>query len=457
MRWLLVSLLILPTSSYAAVTINEVAWMGDSVSANHEWIELYNDGASSVNVSGWTLTDGMNLNITLEGVIEATTQAVLERSSEESAPGTAFLVYTGALVNSGATLQLQRADGGLEDQVAGGENWGNIGGDNTTKETAQYTTSGWITAAPTPGQTNKTEGSVTSDTEDETKSSGSSGAKMKSIPASEPVVLILPGVNLQLAIDGRQVGYVQQEMSFTAEGSGIGSTLLESLSYDWNFGDGYTANGKSVTHRYQFPGTYVVTVYGNYKRQNQVARFEVTVLPVTLSLTRNKTGDLQINNDSPYEIDISGYQVVASREFVFAPRSVMLPNQTVTLKSSAVGGNARVYDETGQLVVSEQAASASAPVAPKPLVSKSSIVSTNVVIAPLVNTATNYGFKDSQAASASAPAAEEFTVPEIITIEKETLRGEIDTNQATEKWPYLFLILVILIASAATLYRPNTS
>jgi len=121
MKWCLLSLisLLLPYSAQAAVSISEVAWMGSSASANHEWIELHNDG-SAQDVSGWTLSDGVNLSIDLTGTISQNSYAVLERTSEDSAPGTAFLVYTGALVNTGATLRLTRSDGSLVDQVSGG-------------------------------------------------------------------------------------------------------------------------------------------------------------------------------------------------------------------------------------------------------------------------------------------------------------------------------------------------
>jgi len=145
MRWLLsVSLILLPAHIlFANVSISEVAWMGSHESANHEWIELFNSG-ESISVEGWTLGDGGNLTITLSGTIPANTYAVLERnrSDEGSTSVTPFLNYAGALVNSGATLTLLRADGSVADQVSGGENWQNIGGDNTTKDTAQYTSSG---------------------------------------------------------------------------------------------------------------------------------------------------------------------------------------------------------------------------------------------------------------------------------------------------------------------------
>jgi Lamin Tail Domain/PKD domain len=359
MRWVLgLSLLIIPNLSQAAVLINEVSWMGSTVSANHEWIELKNTSDSSVDVSGWKLSDGMNLSIELTGTIAPGAYAVLERSSDDSASGAAFLIYTGALVNTGATLKLTRADGGLEDQVAGGENWQSIGGDNVTKETAQYTTAGWVTGAATPNAANS--GVVKSPVETEESSSGSSSGNgnkngiIRSAPADETVRLTLPGVTLSLAIAGQKVGYVNQPIEFLVTPSGVGKSISDSLLYEWNFGDGATALGKEVVHSFRYPGKYVVTAYGLYKRQEQVTRHEITVLPVTLSLTRGEKGEIQMSNDSPYEIDISSYRVTGSKTFTFPEYSILLPNQTITLSKEQVGaGFIVVRDAASSVVVSE--------------------------------------------------------------------------------------------------------
>lgn len=451
MRWLTLLIFLYPFSSHAAVTINEVAWMGNNVSANHEWIELYNDGNAAVSVSDWNLNDGMNLDITLTGSIPAKGYAVLERTSDEAAPGAAFLIYTGALVNTGATLRLLRADGGLEDQVAGGEGWENIGGDNVTKETAQYTSSGWITTVATPGKVNSTSGSTKTDANTNndiaTETSGtSSGVSASS--QSETVRLVLPDVTLQLEINAQKVGYLNQEIDFDVEPGGIGDTLMDSLIYDWNFGDGYTETGKSTSHHYEFPGTYVVTVYGNYKRQSQVMRHEITILPVTLSLTRNKSGDLQINNDSPYEIDVSGYRVQANKEFIFADRSVMLPNQTVTLKGSSVGGNAKVYDSMGTEVVSEG--------------------STNVVTTPAKTklVAAVAATQTTQPNSASFGFSSKNPVVEVISEDRpepEIIRIGTTSNTVSEtdtvpesKWPYVGLATLLAVATGGVMYRPKS-
>lgn len=354
MRFFIAGLIFfLPVVTEAAVIISEVAWMGSSASANHEWIELYNDG-TTVDVTGWTLTDGMNLTIPLTGTITGQSYVVLERTSDVSAAGTAFLIYTGSLVNTGATLQVKRSDGGLEDQVAGGADWQNIGGDNITKETAQYTTAGWVTGVATPGAINSGTPQDNGDDEDEetaneTDDNTPEPAPKVKLNSGEAVQLILPDTILKLSVLAQKLGYVNQAIDFKVKPSGVGETFIDSLQYEWNFGDGMTALAKEPTHSYKYPGTYIATVYGGYKRQEQVARHEITILPVTISLTISSKGDLQFNNDSAYEIDISGYQVDGGKKFIFPARSIVLPNQTITLTPHQVGDprRAEVKDIAG--------------------------------------------------------------------------------------------------------------
>jgi hypothetical protein len=340
--------LLMPGFCQASVFINEIAWMGSESSANHEWIELFND-SSALSVAGWTLTDGRNLSIELSGTIPSNTYAVLERTSDDSAPGTAFLVYTGALSNTGGSLRLENAEGQLVDLVNGGDAWEQIGGDNVTKETAQYSTKGWITAKATPGSQNKSVSSSVEITNEEVVEKDSKITETKK--KVQTVRLTLPEVSLALDIDAQTVGYVNQIIPFLSEASNVGKSLLGSLEYKWNFGDGNISARATSSHRFRFPGTYIVTLHAEYKRQKQVARHEITILPVTLSLTQNSQGDIQINNDSPYEIDISGYKLKAQETFVFPAYSLILPSQTVTVPRNKVASKSgvmvAVYDTHG--------------------------------------------------------------------------------------------------------------
>ncbi len=357
----LFALLCLPSLAKAAITINEVAWMGAPTSANHEWIELYNSGEREA-VDGWTLSDGMNLTITLSGTIEPQSYAVLERTSDASAGSVAFLVYTGALVNTGATLTLRRADGSIVDQVAGGENWSSIGGDNVTKETAQYTPSGWVTAIATPGAGNTTD--TTSEeateeeetTEEDTEQAGESGGGSSSVSKSrtatpEPLKTEPSAPTIRIAMAGQV--YVNQPVTAKATIGNIGKTVAQSMAREWNFGDLHTATGETVTHRFAYPGEYIVSVTATYKNFVATDRVVVTVLPLTLSITKNAAGDVQLHNDAKYEVDVSGYTVAGERTVTIPPGTFMRPNATLTIPQSQLGTIGRpvlVHDSARQLV-----------------------------------------------------------------------------------------------------------
>ena len=68
MKFLIFSFVIFvfPIFVNAQVLINEIAWMGNEVSANKEWIELWNNSGESVNLDGWKLYSKDNIpNIVL--------------------------------------------------------------------------------------------------------------------------------------------------------------------------------------------------------------------------------------------------------------------------------------------------------------------------------------------------------------------------------------------------------
>jgi hypothetical protein len=103
--------------------INEVAWAGTLASAHDEWIELHNPGAQPVNLGGWILTDGGDINVSLGGSISGHGFYLLERTDDTTiADIGADRIYTGALRNSGETLWLKDPTGAVVDSAnkAGG-------------------------------------------------------------------------------------------------------------------------------------------------------------------------------------------------------------------------------------------------------------------------------------------------------------------------------------------------
>jgi len=107
------------------VVVSEIAWMGTTTSSSAEWLELYNNTASPINLSGWTLraTDGTP-NISLSGVIPAHGYYLLERSADTTLPGiVADQLYTGALEDGGEYLELRDAASNLVDSLDAGSGW----------------------------------------------------------------------------------------------------------------------------------------------------------------------------------------------------------------------------------------------------------------------------------------------------------------------------------------------
>jgi hypothetical protein len=102
----------------SSVLINEVAWAGTHASSNDEWIELHNPGAEEIDLTGWTLTDAGDIDISLVGTITGHGFFLLERSADSVVSDIdADQLYSGVLKNSGEVLSLKDPSGGVIDSA----------------------------------------------------------------------------------------------------------------------------------------------------------------------------------------------------------------------------------------------------------------------------------------------------------------------------------------------------
>jgi hypothetical protein len=116
-----------------SILINEIAWAGTLASASDEWIELHNPGSSPIDLDGWRLSDGGDVDITLSGKIGAYSYYLLERTDDHTvADIAADQIYFGNLINSGETLKLEDITGTIVDSAnADGGGW--PGGDDDSR------------------------------------------------------------------------------------------------------------------------------------------------------------------------------------------------------------------------------------------------------------------------------------------------------------------------------------
>src|SRR3989338_7652206 len=338
----------------AEVVINEIAWMGTSVSANNEWLELYNTGSSSVNLAGWVLkaTSGTP-TITLSGTIPANGFYLLERTNDDTVLGiTADNIYTGALSNSGAIMVLNNASGAEIDRVDGSNNW-QIGGsqtigDNTTKQTAQRTSGGsWITSSPTPKAVIPSfspvgGGSLLEENSNDNTSNTTSNSSTTTTEETKTKIAEISKIKTK--ITGKTLGFAGLPLSFQGTAFGLEGESLFFGKYFWNFGDCdskeiQAIDNRQFTHTYFYPGEYIVSLdyFQNYYSDVPDASDQITIKIIPADILISRVGDekdffVELRNNTDYTADLSNWILTSDRKSFTIPRNTVLATEkTITI------------------------------------------------------------------------------------------------------------------------------
>lgn len=345
----LCALIVLPTMASAQVIINEIAWMGTAVSANDEWIELYNTGSETISLSGWKLLaqDG-DPKITLSGEIPAGGYFLLERSDDESVPDvSAGVIYTGGLGNTGETLELFDVGGLVVDSVVGGTSW-SLGGDNTAKNTPQrQTDNSWITGVPTPGLQNSTEHIAPTTGEVQGTSTSTPSTTKKIITKYTQNLFVFAGEDMQ-AIAGAYAFFEGYGVDRFGEHTGVSN-------YRWSFGDGDGGEGKNTRHIYRFPGTYtaVTSISAQHQHAHDSVLVHVALADVALSsVLYGEDGYIEISNNSDAPLDLSLWKLQAEyaegkkygRIFTIPMTTTIAPHTKVPFPTTVTKIQAREKD-----------------------------------------------------------------------------------------------------------------
>ncbi len=347
-----------PMPVRAAVVINEIAWMGSAASANAEWMELYNSGSAPVDLTNWHLVAANGSpSLTLAGSIAANGFFLLERTSDASVPtATADQIYTGALTNSGTTLTLSDASGSNADEVIGGANWVNVGGDNASKETAQRTASGWETAVATPRAINA--GVSNSSSNSSSSSSATSTTTAPAVSSSgggggPPEYIPIP--MLRIVTTGDRSVSSGADTAFTAVVyDGKGNRRNDAL-VTWSFGDGMRKTGASVFHTYYNPGEYLAVAHASTSDGGDaLAEVIVTVQDAGVKIVSVSPRGINLMNSSTRTTDLSLWRLSAGgKEFkipedtqILAGRSVLFPFQVIGLP---LAGSALLLYPSGEV------------------------------------------------------------------------------------------------------------
>lgn len=168
-----------------------------------------------------------------------------------------------------------------------------------------------------------------------------------------------------LVVEVPEFAYVNQPVELAVTPAGGRRDRL--VRYDWNFGDGNTGKGIDPTHTYSHSGKYVVVVESYYMKEYLVARQEITVSPVELSLTREPGGEWKIENIGAREMDLHRMRLSGGEGFTFPKHSFLLPGSSVTLPvQTATSLSIALLDAAGEVVArpNQRAREAKLPASP---------------------------------------------------------------------------------------------
>lgn len=332
---------------YAGVYINEVAWMGTTVSSTNEWVELYNDGTSDVDLDGWVIvSDDGSPNITISSaansIIGAKKYYLIERTDDTTVPDvTADFVaaFGSGLSNSGEALLLKKPDGTIVETLDFKSGW--PAGDNITKQTMQRVGSAWVTATSTPRAVNA--GAVT---ETAVGASGSTGGTVSVTASSDTIKKEVVPPKPKISIISNKTILTNVSASFDALYTNSSNLNVVNGYFVWSMGDGTTytfSQQKKFTHTYQYPGDYTVSVAYFYNAWSEDPVIETnTVVHIGnagVSVSAQGTdGTILVKNSTDQDINISKWQIYEGPNvYSFPYGMVVLANKSIVIPAQVTG------------------------------------------------------------------------------------------------------------------------
>jgi hypothetical protein len=345
--------LFFPAPLFAAVSIQEIMYDPPGTDDGHEWIEVYNDGAS-FDLSKWKLFEGGS-NHGIAAYAGGATLASGARAILADNPikfiadwpnfsGQIFdTAFSGGLNNSnGETLILRNDSLADIDSVTYSPALGATGDGNSLQKEG----SSWKSSLATPGSALgvSSSGNSTSNNNDSENANGSnaqnsSGSPSSSAPAEPSPAASYPVEPQMTASAGLDRTVIAGATTiFQGHAAGLKGESLPQARFVWSFGNGDWKEGMSVLYSFPYPGKYAVVLDASSGEWSATDRIVVTAVPASISITKVTTDFIEIINRSKIELDLGMWQITADAKlFVFPANTIILPNESIEVSNVATG------------------------------------------------------------------------------------------------------------------------
>lgn len=371
---------LVPTQSvFASVVINEVLFNpSGSSDTGLEKIELYNNGSSAVDMSGWELYPGYSSGYfvfpqSFALAAKSFVSIHLKLVGTNDAANLFHAVATADnMGDSSGSVALFSMNGHPEDSIVDFVRYHKPGSsEKKTWESAAAKVGLWvagefvaitslgagssitlstdgirggisswgIAASPTIGSSNT--GLVSGSGSSAVSDSGATIAEDDVEDSETPVgVGLTPPPSLKVYAGEDRTAFQGTLLEFRGRADGINGEPLTSGRFSWNFGDGTVREGRITLHTYYFPGTYNVSLNVSSGEYSGSGYLKVIVVRPDLVISEAKSGErgfIELYNNTIYRLDLGGFYLkdgvktfVIERDTYINPKSALVFSNIVT-------------------------------------------------------------------------------------------------------------------------------
>lgn len=362
----------------ANILINEIMYDADGTDTDREWIELYNSGTESIDLSGYkffeansnhglTLEEG-DKNISPSGYAVIVQDKVKFKTDYPNFSGSIFRASF-SLNNEGEALSIKDPDLNVVDSYSYLSTTGGVG----DGKSLQKVSGTWVSGAPTPGAVNA---STNTNSENTNNNQNTNSANQTTSNATSNTNTSFGGgtnisqnKKIETNILAPSFGFVNLPITFEAKTTGTSGEDLHYGKYYWNFGDGTSLDqdviyANKFTHTFYYPQDYEIRLlyFGNPYSTIPTASNVFTIKVIPASIVISAVGDesdffIELTNNTEYNADISEWSLVSLNKIFILPKNTYIQSKNKMILAGKITNfvksdenNLKLMNRNGELV-----------------------------------------------------------------------------------------------------------
>ncbi len=330
-----------PNLVFANVLINEIMYAPEA--GNSEWIEIFNSGDSSINLTDLRFFNNEEDSAPLRlqkgvAVLRAGGYAIITNTSNWSSfSGNVFSSSQFSLPNDSSKYNTYKAISNADKEIINYVNYTTTSDAFNNGNSLQLINGSWMSAPATLGVINETQSHFSVEV------NTISGA----IEENNITTINTQKQKIKTQILADRITFVGVPLKFNAITTGHNGEMLSYGKYFWNFGDGdfkeTRINENKFSHTYFYPGEHSVNLeyYMIYYSENPEAVDKIIIKVITPDIVISNVGNekdffIELTNNTNYDADISKWILISNRINFVLPKNTILESKKKMIISSRI-------------------------------------------------------------------------------------------------------------------------